>query len=624
MSWANELYRVYESQCGREFEDGIMLMPVSHSTANAQIQVTLNKDGAFIDARQLEKEEGKNTIIPVTEDSANRTSSPSPMPFADKLIYIAGDYFQFADSKVKEADRDKYFPAYIKNLGEWAESECGHPSVKALYEYLSKGTLIKDLIDCGVLTADEQTGKLSVGVKIAGIEQSDAFVRFRISGVEEPQTWKDKSLYDSFTEWFDRTLGNEQLCYATGEVLPAAEKHPSKIRNSGDKAKLISANDNAGFTYRGRFANSNEAVSISYDFSQKMHNALKWLIQRQGMFFDSMALIVWASDLQELPDIRCEAFPYDDEEDILGTLMMEFSAPPDTKSAYRDMLQKRIFGYKEKMKADTGVMILGVDAATTGRMSVVLYDELAGSDFLRNIESWHRDTACLRYDGKHKANVYNSFSVYDICNCAFGTEGAKGIECKNEVLKNTVLRLIPCITEGKPLPADIVRALYHKASAPLAYNKEYNHRKVVETACGMIRKYNIDRKDGITAMAYDPNETDRSYLYGCLLAVADAAERSTYENEDGRVTNARRYWSAFSGRPFQTWKIIEERLRPYHDKLGKGSVRYEKMLGEIMSKFTAESFADNSALSPAYLLGYHHYNAEIYTSKNKEEEQKNA
>ena len=340
------------------------------------------------------------------------------MPFADKLIYIAGDYFQFADSKVKEADRDKYFPAYIKNLGEWAESECGHPSVKALYEYLSKGTLIKDLIDCGVLTADEQTGKLSVGVKIAGIEQSDAFVRFRISGVEEPQTWKDKSLYDSFTEWFDRTLGNEQLCYATGEVLPAAEKHPSKIRNSGDKAKLISANDNAGFTYRGRFANSNEAVSISYDFSQKMHNALKWLIQRQGMFFDSMALIVWASDLQELPDIRCEAFPYDDEEDILGTLMMEFSAPPDTKSAYRDMLQKRIFGYKEKMKADTGVMILGVDAATTGRMSVVLYDELAGSDFLRNIESWHRDTACLRYDGKHKANVYNSFSVYDICNCA--------------------------------------------------------------------------------------------------------------------------------------------------------------------------------------------------------------
>ena len=77
MSWANELYRVYESQCGREFEDGIMLMPVSHSTANAQIQVTLNKDGAFIDARQLEKEEGKNTIIPVTEDSANRTSSLS-------------------------------------------------------------------------------------------------------------------------------------------------------------------------------------------------------------------------------------------------------------------------------------------------------------------------------------------------------------------------------------------------------------------------------------------------------------------------------------------------------------------------------------------------------------------
>lgn len=62
-------------------------------------------------------------------------------------------------------------------------------------------------------------------------------------------------------------MGNQQLCYATGELLSATYKHPSKIRNSGDKAKLISSNDESGFTYRGRFSGKEKALSVSYEFS---------------------------------------------------------------------------------------------------------------------------------------------------------------------------------------------------------------------------------------------------------------------------------------------------------------------------------------------------------------------
>lgn len=123
-------------------------------------------------------------------------------------------------------------------------------------------------------------------------------------------------------------------------------------------------------------------------------------------------------------------------------------------------------------------------------------------------------------------------------------------------------------------------------------------------------------------MAYNPNEDNRSYLYGCLLAVADVAERETYDNDKDkaeRVTNARRYWNAFSKRPYVTWQRIEEQLLPYLNKLGGKRVRYEKMLQEIKAKFTPESFADNKALEPLYLLGFHHYTTEIFTSKKKEE-----
>ena len=62
MSWTQELYRVYEQQCGVDHNDGNVLLPISHSTANAQIEVTLRQDGSFVAARALTKEEGMNCL----------------------------------------------------------------------------------------------------------------------------------------------------------------------------------------------------------------------------------------------------------------------------------------------------------------------------------------------------------------------------------------------------------------------------------------------------------------------------------------------------------------------------------------------------------------------------------
>lgn len=123
-------------------------------------------------------------------------------------------------------------------------------------------------------------------------------------------------------------------------------------------------------------------------------------------------------------------------------------------------------------------------------------------------------------------------------------------------------------------------------------------------------------------MAYDPNEKDRSYLFGCLLAIADAAEYATYDDNDkkSRITNAKRYWSMFAKRPFTTWATIEKQVRVYMTKLGGKSIHYEKMLNSVMGNFKLNEFSDDSPLTSAYLLGYHHYNAEIYNSKKTEEE----
>ncbi|SFX92268.1 type I-C CRISPR-associated protein Cas8c/Csd1 [Ruminococcus sp. XPD3002] len=617
MSWTDELYKIYEYNSDREFDENEpVMLPVAHSTANAQIEITIDLDGNFKGAKAVEKSDAV-TVIPATEDSATRSSGICAMPFADKLIYTAGDYSNYAEGK--KADNSGHFTNYMNQLRRWMAGEHTHPFVRALYMYLDKKCLISDLVSAGVIKIDEVSGKFKEKEKIAGIAQEDSFVRIIIfTNDSVVKTWKDRSLQESFISFNSSLMGEKQLCYASGEYVSPTYKHPSKIRNSGDKAKIISTNDESGFTYRGRFADKEQAVSIGYDYSQKIHKALQWLREKQGKNIDSLTVIVWASAMQDIPDSSdsfiddsgFDDFPDEKTADI-----------PSTMPMYMDMLNKRIFGAREKLEPNTKVMIMGLDSATTGRINISMYSELESSQYLANIEKWHTETAWLRFYGKSKKKIINSFSVYDIIRYAFGTEQGAFIDCDKKLMRDNILRLLSCITNGAKLPSDIVHALYQKASNPLAYDNSYNHRSVLETACGMIRKHIIDGK-GDVSMAYDPNITDRSYLYGCLLAIADKAESESFDEQERnvRVTNARRYWNAFSQRPFMTWRIIEERLRPYLNKLGKAQVKYSKWINEITSKMDAAAFADNSRLEPMYLLGYHNFTEYMYNSNSNKEE----
>ncbi len=607
MSWTQELYKVYEQQCGMDSDDGKVLLPVSHSTANAQIEVTLKQDGSFVSARQLE--DGKNTIIPVSAASGKRSGRfPPPHPFADKLFYLAGDADQYFD----DSKYGKFYQAYIDQLEKWNNSQYTHPAVSAVYSYLTKRTLLGDLIESNCITIKEKTADNQKTIS--------QFVRFVVQYTDlfaESRTWLDQSLYNCYIEYALSLQSNapSDLCYATGKHLPIMDntEHSKQIIPRCANAKLICIN-NQPLTYAGRFLDDKQALRVSYDFSQKMHNALRWLIQRQGIPFDTMTLLVWTSSLTDPPDVLSAACDPDDDENFGAEIK------PDTEPLYRDFLRRQIFGTKA-FAIDSKVMLMGVDAATTGRLSVAMYEELEHSRLLEQLCKWHAETSVLRFYAKQKVSRPNSFAVREIINCAYGMENGKGfLEAKPETVKDNVLRLLPCITQGRHIPADIVQNLVKKASYPLAYEHSYNHRTVLETACGMIRRKNIEQKKGVTSMAYDPNETDRSYLFGCLLAIADAAEYASYDDADkgGRVTNAKRYWSMFASRPSTTWTKIESQLRVYMMKLGAKSIYYEKMLNDVMSKFDLHAFADNSPLTSAYLLGYHHFNAEIY--KKKEED----
>ncbi len=163
MSWMQKLYETYnacelQGLAGKRDETP-MLLPLYHGTQQAQLEVRIDGAGNWLpnSAICVEKKE-QETLMPITEKSANRTSSPEPMPLFDKLVYVAGDYTQYVSNEKPEKEKKPY-ELYVEALRQWCESPFTHPDVQAWLKYVEKGCLIKDLITDGIFQADEN-GKM--------------------------------------------------------------------------------------------------------------------------------------------------------------------------------------------------------------------------------------------------------------------------------------------------------------------------------------------------------------------------------------------------------------------------------------------------------------------------------
>ena len=144
MSWMSQLYKTYERNIGKSQQDEVPLTPVAHMNANAQVEITLNREGEFLAAEVVDKKESV-TLIPVTESSSGRSSGVAPHALCDMLPYIAGDFPEYCEDEKQKKSAGEKFKAFLENLEKWEKSEDSHPKVKAVYHYLSKKMTISDL-----------------------------------------------------------------------------------------------------------------------------------------------------------------------------------------------------------------------------------------------------------------------------------------------------------------------------------------------------------------------------------------------------------------------------------------------------------------------------------------------
>jgi hypothetical protein len=83
-------------------------------------------------------------------------------------------------------------------------------------------------------------------------------------------------------------------------------------------------------------------------------------------------------------------------------------------------LKQKIGGYQADLGSAAQIVVLALDSATPGRMSMTYYRELASSEFLQRLERWHTECAWFQNFEKNR-KFFGAASPKDIATCAYGT-----------------------------------------------------------------------------------------------------------------------------------------------------------------------------------------------------------
>lgn len=650
MNWIEALYHTYNNCMAEvgvihEGQDELLL-PLSHTTQNANIEVTLDHQANFVSAKIIPKKQQK-TLVPCTEQSGGRAGSkPTSHPLCDKLQYLAGDFLEYGGIVTSGFSEDPSEPhrEYLALLSRWLDTH-PHPKVKIVRDYILKNRLIHDLVSHNIIPTEQTTSgetrflnawkskeadphEIFTSIPATATPQ-DSFICWRVEIPDDPvpNLSDDPTVWESWSEHYKTTQEISGLCYVTGNQEPLAIQHPAKLRHAADKAKLISSNDSSGFTFRGRFTDPSgvEAASVSFDVTQKAHNALRWLIAKQGTRLGEQAILAWSINNREIPDPLKSSLQLaadsSEEEDIDKMLEQEQQLRlasvevANTGQSVAIALKQKILGYRKALGDTTKILVISLDSATPGRMALTCFRELTASEFLDRIEIWHNTTAWLLYHNKGR-RFYGAPSPYEIAQAAYGAR------LDDKLKSATFRRLLPCIIESRPIPDDLVTSCIQRASARTSL-EHWEWEKALGIACALYcKQQNQKSNHPIHTMSLDPTRTTRSYLYGRLLAVADVLEQAALSKEENRPTNAARMMHRFSMRPYDTWPTLYQRLEPYIRKLKRDKPRllhrYETELDAIKNLFSPSDFITDAKLDGEYLLGYHCQRSALYT-KNRTE-----
>lgn len=584
-----------------------ILLPLYHTNLRSNgkniINVLLDKQGEFLSAKFLEEDE--IIIFPVTQDSIARSGKyPPSHPLVDKLSYIT-------------TENEKLHEMYME-------------SFTALFQGINDGEVknflitVKNFID--KVDFYEKIEKYIFENEEKKIDIANTFLTFSINNFISGRTISVTNYvelhrqYINYVENLDIPRG---LCNISGEEQQLTSKHRGLLGN----AKLISVSNNKE-TYQGRFSKGEDIISVGYRTSEKIHLMLKYLLENQNTnvrLREQQYLVNWFSD--DLAN--------DSEIDYIHPSTFEIKGMPtffqpvnNVKLTTEDnkLIGQSFIKGRKQFSDGSKYYVAIVDKASNGRISLKYFRELSVSQLYRNLQKWQFNYKWEYFEQDSKCYVYSIPSMTQMILTAYGIESNHKLELSNDKFyKDQFQKIIMSLIDGQRVPANISKALEQNVKQRLKYDDKWN--TVLFTALAIF--HNQDEED--LKRMLDENNTNRSYLFGRLLAVFERIEDATYTSgKDGtkRVTNAQKFWTSYSNKPATYMQTLLEKTQYYEQTLSNSHYGLAQKLKKEKEKIITaihDHYLDskelNQPLDYHFIFGYYAETNYIFTKHESEETQ---
>lgn len=601
--------------------DNPVLLPLYHTSLKSNgkniIAVKLDQDGSFYKAEVMD--DNQTIIFPVTGDSVARSgSNPAPHPLVDKFSYY-----------VSEANQSQY-DNFHEQLANWI-AYCEEGKVKDFLMKIQHFILQTDFLS-SILQSLYGEHYQREGLKITysdsdeknkTVDLSAYFLEFSIvqfHGFKDESVTSYKALHQSFISFMTANQDNLKTCNISGRMEQITNKHRGLMGN----AKIISVS-NKGEAYKGRFKEREDVFSVGYETSEKIHLMIKYLLENKNSstwLGSSQYLINWFSDdlanESQLDIVKPEFNElFEDAEDEKDSLV--FIKPnEENKNIGSSFIKgRKLFGN------DATYYVAILNKTSNGRIALKYFRQVQVSQLLKNLETWQENYS---WEAKTKSGNYKlrTPTFNDIINAAYGIDRERYLELDNDSFKSDQYQqLVTALIDGRSIPNTIVKKLENNIKQKQKYSKHWYQVQQVSLAI-LHKQYGRE----FTPML-DHQETDRSYLFGRLLAIYELFEAQRYAldgSSQERITNAERYWNAYTGQPAKMMNHLENKIKPYEEvlKLNRPGIwhKLEKERKGIIQLLTP-LYANKEFTQPLdykFIFGYYAEKQFYYTKQTKENE----
>lgn len=581
--------------------------------------IVLNRKGEFVGLQDTRTPLGKKLIarefiVPKEHERSGKNAWQTANLLWDHFGYVLA--YPKADSEASKEMAAKQHSSFVANVKNLLEKYPDDEGIETVHRFLSDGNFD------GVFSHPSwQECK-----KIPGCNLSFCFdgeirlvcenenVRSYVMSLSEVE---DHDNDDADNKGLQEIEG---ICLITGERAPIARLHPrTPIPGSKSNAKIVSFQKGMGFDSYGRQQSYNAPTSKSASFAYT--TALNTLLakgSRQRIQVGDASTVFWAEKKNKM-------------EELFGDF---FGEPPKGQSQQDNAAIKALYespktGAVPLLDDNTRFYVLGL-APNAARIAIRFWYQGSVGEVSGNIKQYFDDMSIVHAD-------------YEMSHCPLNEVLAStAVETKDpkksnrvywkgkyyDVAPNLAGDFMKTILTGTPYPQTLISAAVLRIRAEQS-KKDQNGKSIQNVTypraalikailTRWVRYYKQEEKE--VGMSLDTSNINPGYLLGRLFAVLEKVQIESAGGE-GKInaTIRDRFYGSASSTPVVAFPSLMKLKNHHLAKLESYKGFYEKLIGEITDKLTADnSFPSHLSLDDQgrFAVGYYHQRQNFFKKKD--------